>query len=61
MAQLTAVMRERINCPPRHQIFLMLEHRDLPPLLATISSLSNDYSNSDGFLYLSYSSQEVFG
>ena len=61
VAQLTAVIKERIKCPASHQIILLLEHRDLPPLQASLSSLYNDYGNSDGFLYLSYSSQEVYG
>ena len=61
MAQLSAVIKQRINCPAGHQLFLALEHRDLPPLLASLASLHSDYKNSDGFLYLSYSSQEVYG
>ena len=61
LAQLTVVIKQRVNCPPGQQLFLRPEHRDLPGLLSSFSFLHSQLANRDGFLYLSYSSQEVFG
>lgn len=61
LAQLTVVVKQRVSCPPGHQLFLRPENRDLPGLLSSFSALHRQYANTDGFLYLSYSSQEVYG
>ena len=61
LAQLTVVIKQRVKCPPAHQLFLRPEDRDLPGLLSSFSSLYSQYANTDGFLYLSYSSQEAYG
>ena len=61
LAQLTVVIKQRVNCPPGHHLFLRPEHSDIPGLLSSFSFLHSQYANTDGFLYLSYSSQEAYG
>lgn len=42
-------------------LFLLIDNRSMPSLSRTIAELYNDYRNDDGFLYITYASQDVFG
>ncbi len=67
LAQLSGVIKERLQVPPSadQQLFLLVASPDLgpslPSLLTSLSSLHSSHSNPDGFLYLQYSSQEAYG
>ena len=67
LAQLSGVIKQRLELPPQadQQLFLLIQSPDLgpsiPSLLTSLSSLHNSHSNTDGFLYLHYSSQEAYG
>lgn len=67
LAQLSGVIKERLQVPPSadQQLFLLVASPDLgpslPSLLTSLSSLHSSHSNPDGFLYLHYSSQEAYG
>ena len=67
LAQLSGVIKQRLELPPQadQQLFLLIQSPDLgpslPSLLTSVSSLHSSYSNTDGFLYLHYSSQEAYG
>ena len=67
LAQLSGVIKQRLEIPPQadQQLFLLIQSPDLgpslPSLLTSLSSLHSSHSNTDGFLYLHYSSQESYG
>jgi len=61
LAQLSSVIKQRLKCPSNQQLFMTINSREFPSLLSTLSSLHNNHSSCDGFLYLTYSSQEVYG
>ena len=67
LAQLSGVIKQRLELPPQadQQLFLLIQSPELgpsiPSLLSSVSSLHSSYSNTDGFLYLHYSSQEAYG
>uniref|UniRef100_A0A8B9QEP3 Microtubule-associated proteins 1A/1B light chain 3C n=1 Tax=Apteryx owenii TaxID=8824 RepID=A0A8B9QEP3_APTOW len=41
--------------------YLLVNNRGLPNMTATMQELYRDHKDEDGFLYLTYASQEVFG
>ena len=65
LAQLSGVIRHRLSLSPsdQSQLFLMIQSDDLglPSLLTSVGSLHNNHSDTDGFLYIHYSSQEAYG
>lgn len=65
LAQLSGVIKQRLQSPPGQQLFLLVQSPEpgpvLPSLLTSLSSLHTQHSDTDGFLYLQYSSQEVYG
>ena len=59
--QLSLVLKQRLRCQPHQQFFLLINGRVFPHLHTPLATLHNQFSDEDGFLYLSYSSQECFG
>lgn len=60
IAQLLIIIRKRLSLKQTEAIFLFTENI-LPPTTQTISSLYSEYKNEDGFLYLKYCNENVFG
>merc|ERR1712130_565906 len=54
-------LKQRLRCPHQQQFFLLVNGREIPPVLSSIAYLHQQYSDEDGFLYLTYSSQEFYG
>eukprot|EP00092_Neocalanus_flemingeri_P099904 GFUD01127520.1.p1 GENE.GFUD01127520.1~~GFUD01127520.1.p1 ORF type:complete len:165 (+),score=36.54 GFUD01127520.1:66-497(+) len=61
LLQLSSVLKQRLKCPQHQQLFLTINGREFPPLLSPLASLHSQFCDEDGFLYLSYSSQECYG
>merc|ERR1712129_84581 len=59
--QLSLVLKKRLKCPPQVQFFLLINGREFPPINTPLATLHSKFSDEDGFLYLTYSSQECFG
>merc|ERR1719189_1900308 len=59
--QFSLILRQRLQCPPQTQFFLLINGRDFPPLNTALASIYKKYCDKDGYLYLTYSSQESFG
>ena len=59
-AQFIFVIRKRLNLTPEKAIFLFI-NGIIPQASELISSLYNKYKDSDGFLYITYASENVFG
>lgn len=58
--QFIYVIRQRLRLPPEKAIFLIV-NGIIPPTTSTISEIYNKYKNEDGFLYISYMNENVFG
>lgn len=60
VGQLIYVIRKRINLKPEECIFFNINNT-LPSTSSTIKELYNKYCDPDGFLYIKYTSENVFG
>lgn len=60
VGQFVYVIRKRIRLPAEKAIFIMVDNK-LPQTSMLISELYEDYKDDDNFLYLTYSSENVFG
>lgn len=60
MSQFTYVIRKRLKLPPEVSIFIMVNGKILPSsdMMLTVF---NKYGDEDGFLYMTYNSENVFG
>ena len=62
LAQLAVIVRNRLSISQTETFFLFSSATGaIPPMTITLSELYTCSRDSDGFLYLSYASQEVFG
>ena len=58
--QFIYIIRKRLKLPPEKAIFLMI-NGIIPPTSSTILEVYNKNKNEDGFLYITYMSENVFG
>eukprot|EP00088_Acartia_fossae_P053439 TRINITY_DN6088_c0_g1_i1.p1 TRINITY_DN6088_c0_g1~~TRINITY_DN6088_c0_g1_i1.p1 ORF type:complete len:138 (+),score=12.11 TRINITY_DN6088_c0_g1_i1:229-642(+) len=61
LSQLSHIIRVRLRVRQSQAFFLFVSGGDIPALSATLLQLHRKYRDTDGFLYLTYSSQETFG
>lgn len=61
MSQFISILRNRMKINHTKALFLLIDKRSMPSLSRTIAEIYNDYRNEDGFLYITYASQDVFG
>mgnify|MGYP001116347140 CR=1 FL=1 len=60
MNQFIYIIRKRIKLDKSESLFMMVDNQ-LCPGNTPISSVYEDYKDSDGFLYITYSSENTFG
>ena len=60
MNQFIYVIRKRINLEPSQSIFLMVNHQ-LCPSNTPLNSVYEELADKDGFLYITYTSENTFG
>jgi GABA(A) receptor-associated protein len=60
LGQFVFVIRKRMNVRPEQNIFIFAENV-LPPASLHMEALYTEYKDEDGFLYLKYDSENVFG
>lgn len=60
MHQFTFIIRKRIKLNPSQAIFLMINNT-LCPSNTTIGEVYDEHHDEDGFLYVTYSSENTFG
>ena len=58
--QFTFIIRKRINLDPSQAIFIMIDNT-LCPSNTTVGEIYEDKHDKDGFLYVTYSSENTFG
>jgi microtubule-associated protein 1 light chain len=61
LSQLANILRNRLHLTPSQAFFLFVADGNLPALSASLCDLHRKYEDEDGFLYVTYASQEVFG
>ena len=60
VAQLLTIIRKRINLNKMEAIYILTGDK-LPATSQTIASLYSEHKNKDGFLYITYCNENVFG
>ena len=58
--QFIVVVRKRLNLPPEQAIYLSV-NGIIPPTAALMSTLFSESNSEDGFLYVEYVGENVFG
>ncbi|CAG9793286.1 unnamed protein product [Diatraea saccharalis] len=61
MSQFLVIIRNRIKMKPNQALYLIINNRSMLSMSLTMSQAHDEYSDEDGFLYITYASQEVFG
>jgi GTP pyrophosphokinase len=61
MGQVIYIIRKRIKLNDSESVFLFVNDSILPPTSSTISSIYESNKDEDGFLYISYCNENVFG
>ena len=61
LGQFLVVIRKRIELTDAEALFVFVNESTLAPTSETIGSLYSKYKDEDGFLYMLYCSENVFG
>lgn len=61
MCQFVNIIRGRMRISPTRSLYLLVNNRAMVSLSRTISEIYAEHRHTDGFLYVTYASQEVFG
>ena len=61
MGQVTHIIRKRIRLASSHAIFVYVNSRHLAPTSKLICEVYKESVDADGFLYLSYTGEAVYG
>ncbi|XP_061300491.1 microtubule-associated proteins 1A/1B light chain 3C-like [Pezoporus occidentalis] len=61
LSQLVVTLRTRLSLASSQTFYLLVNNKGLPNMSITMQELYQDNRDEDGFLYLTYASQEMFG
>ncbi|KAJ8982595.1 hypothetical protein NQ317_005067 [Molorchus minor] len=61
MSQFQTIIRNRIHLNSNQALYLLVNNRSMLSLSLTLAEVYSEHANGDGFLYVTYASQEVFG
>ena len=61
VGQMIYVIRRRIKLSPEQALFIFVNGSVMPPTAAVLSNVYAEHVDEDGFLYLCYSGESVFG
>lgn len=53
--------RNKIRLNPNQALYLLVNNKTLMSLSLTMAEVYSEHAENDGFLYVTYASQEVFG
>ena len=60
IGQFIYIIRKRIKLDPQKSIFMFIENT-IPTTSTLMSEIYNQYKDTDGFLYITYSGENTFG
>ncbi|KAH9490326.1 Microtubule-associated proteins 1A/1B light chain 3C [Bulinus truncatus] len=61
MSQFLTIIRNRMSLNSNQSFYLIINNKSISSMSATIAELYRDEKDEDGFLYMTYASQEMFG
>ncbi|MBN3309237.1 microtubule-associated protein 1 light chain 3 gamma [Amia ocellicauda] len=61
MTQFITIIRNRMSLMPSQAFYLLVNNNSLASMSLTMSEVYKDHKDEDGFLYMTYASQEMFG
>ncbi|NXI68417.1 MLP3C protein, partial [Anseranas semipalmata] len=61
LSQFAVTLRTRLCLASSQTLYLLVNNKGLPNMTVTMQELYRDNKDEDGFLYLTYASQEMFG
>ncbi|KFV99195.1 Microtubule-associated proteins 1A/1B light chain 3C, partial [Eurypyga helias] len=61
LSQFVVTLRTRLCLASSQTFYLLVNNKGLPNMAITMQELYRDNKDEDGFLYLTYASQEMFG
>ncbi|KAK7104970.1 microtubule-associated proteins 1A/1B light chain 3C-like [Littorina saxatilis] len=61
MSQFLTIIRNRMSLNSNQSFYLLINNKSLSSMSSTIAEIYRDEKDVDGFLYMTYASQEMFG
>ncbi|XP_077522345.1 microtubule-associated protein 1 light chain 3 gamma-like isoform X3 [Amblyomma americanum] len=61
MSQFVSIVRNRLQISACQSFYLLVDNKSMANLSKTLSDVYADWHDEDGFLYITYASQEMFG
>ena len=61
LGQFSLIIRKRIELRESDALFFFINGTTIPPISNTMVSIYTDYKDEDGFLYMTYCGENVFG
>uniref|UniRef100_A0A8C4NR02 Microtubule-associated protein 1 light chain 3 gamma n=1 Tax=Dicentrarchus labrax TaxID=13489 RepID=A0A8C4NR02_DICLA len=61
MTQFVTIIRNRMALLPTQAFYLLINNGGLASMSLTMAQVYKDHQDEDGFLYMTYASQEMFG
>ncbi|KAG6922974.1 microtubule-associated proteins 1A/1B light chain 3C-like, partial [Chelydra serpentina] len=61
MSQFVITLRTRMSLTATQAFYLLVNNKGLPSMSTTMGEVYQDHKDEDGFLYVTYASQEMFG
>ncbi|KAM6972471.1 LOW QUALITY PROTEIN: microtubule-associated protein 1 light chain 3 gamma [Aplochiton taeniatus] len=61
MTQFITIIRNRMSLMPSQAFYLLINNSGIASMSLTLAQVYKDHRDDDGFLYMTYASQEMFG
>ncbi|XP_066467577.1 microtubule-associated proteins 1A/1B light chain 3C [Tiliqua scincoides] len=61
MMQFITIIRSRMALSATQAFYLLVNNKSLASMSLTLAEVYQDYKDEDGFVYMTYASQEMFG